>query len=93
MKHWPSGNAPCTGCGISFNLGPEIAECAPDIECRACDIVRETNEVHEMVRAHYGRMWAILGLPDADKVRRLDDMGSDIEAAVKALVEKAGGKP
>jgi len=38
-------------------------------------------------------MWSALGLPDADKVRRLDDMGHDIEAAVKSLVEKAGGKP
>lgn len=93
MKHWPSGNAPCTGCGISLNLGPEIAGGAADVECRACDIVRETNEVHEMVRAHYGRMWALLGLPDADNVRRLDDMGHDIESAVKSLVEKAGGKP
>jgi hypothetical protein len=45
-----------------------------------------------MVRAHYGRMWALLGLPDADNVRRLDDMGRDIESAVKSLVEKAGGK-
>ena len=93
MKHWQMGSHAATGCGMSFNLGPEIAECAPEIECLACGIVRETNEVHEMVRAHYGRMWTLLGLPDTDKVRRIDDMGSDIEAAVKAMVENAGCKP
>ena len=97
MKHWPMMHSASTCCQIPYDRWKsavvELADDVSGIDCPGCIVGAKYDAVIGYHMDHFARTCSILGIDGYDVRRSSVATCNAIEAAVKAMVEKAGGKP
>lgn len=93
MTHFALLYRGTTGCGISLHNAGKATTFPDRVTCKNCEIAAELSDELRLDALLFQRLVLMLNTPIRGAVVDTESVRSDIEAAVKALVEKAGGKP